>query len=330
MRRGNLVEKVNGSVSIVVLDGHTLNPGDLSWDSLAALGDLKVYDRTSHEQVRDRARNAQIVLTNKTILTKDTIESLSELKYVGVIATGSNVVDLEAARGRSVPVTNVPEYGTSSVAQMVFAHALNLCHHVGEHAQSVSRGAWAKSVDFCYWNFPLVELAGLTMGIVGYGRIGRAVAKLASAFGMRVFVYDIATPTDLGGDVASVELDTLFSRSDIVSLHCPLTPQTENLVNRERLKLMKPSAFVINTSRGPLVDERALVDALNGGLIAGAGLDVLVQEPPVADNPLFVARNCYITPHIAWATASARKRLMRTVVENVKAFLSGNPQNVVN
>ncbi len=309
---------------IVVLDGHTLNPGDLSWDSLAALGELEVYDRTSHEVVIERARNAQIVLTNKALLTKDTIESLSELAYIGVTATGCNVVDLEAARGRSIPVTNVPEYGTNSVAQMVFAHVLNLCHHVGEHAQSVSRGGWARSLDFCYWDFPLVELAGLTMGIVGYGRIGRAVAQLASAFGMRVVVYDIAD------DVESVGLDALFSQSDIVSLHCPLTPQTENLVNRERLKLMKPSAFVINTSRGPLVDERALVDALDGGLIAGAGLDVLVQEPPAADNPLFTARNCYITPHISWATASARERLMRTVVENVNAFLRGSPQNIVN
>lgn len=323
------MEKVHGSVNIVVLDGHTLNPGDLSWDFLAALGGLKVYDRTSHEQVRDRARNAQIVLTNKTVLNKETIESLPELKYIGVMATGCNVVDLQAARRRSVTVTNVPEYGTSSVAQMAFAHILNLCLHVGEHGQSVSRGAWAISPDFCYWMSPLVELAGLTMGIVGYGRIGRAVAQLASAFGMHILVYDIATPTDLGGDVKSVDLDTLFRQSDIVSLHCPLTPQTENLVNRERLKLMKPSAFLINTSRGPLVDERALVEALDSGLIAGAGLDVLGQEPPAKDNSLFAARNCYITPHIAWATASARKRLMRIVVENVKAFLGGSPQNVI-
>lgn len=204
------MEKVNGSVSIVVLDGHTLNPGDLSWDSLAALGELKVYDRTSHERVLDRARNAQLVLTNKTLLTRDTIESLSELKYIGVMATGCNVVDLEAARRRSITVTNVPEYGTSSVAQMVFAHVLNLCQHVGEHGQSVSQGAWARSLDFCYWDYPLIELAGLTMGIVGYGRIGRAVAQLAPAFGMRVLVYDVVTPADLGGDVESVELDTLF------------------------------------------------------------------------------------------------------------------------
>jgi glycerate dehydrogenase len=324
-----MVEKVNDNVSIVVLDGFTLNPGDLSWDSLAALGKLKVYDRTSQEKVLDRARNAQLILTNKTLLTRDTIESLSELKYIGVTATGCNVVDLEAASRKSITVTNVPEYGTNSVAQMVFAHVLNLCLHVGEHGQSVSQGAWAKSLDFCYWDFPLIELADLTIGIVGYGRIGRAVARLGSAFGMHVLVNDIATATDLGGDVKSVDLDTLFRESDIVSLHCPLTPQTENLVSRKRLKLMKPSAFLINTSRGPLVDEQALVEALDSGLIAGAGLDVLGQEPPSENNPLFTARNCYITPHIAWATASARERLMRIAVENVKAFLRGSPQNVV-
>jgi glycerate dehydrogenase len=324
-----MVKKVNGSKRIVVLDGFTLNPGDLSWEPLAALGELKVYDRTSPKKVFERAQNAQIALTNKTLLTADTIESLSELTYIGVMATGCNVVDIDAARRKSVTVTNVPEYGTSSVAQMAFAHILNLCLHVGEHGQSVSQGAWARSLDFCYWDFPLIELAGLTIGIVGYGRIGRAVAGLGSAFGMKVLVNDITDPTDLGGDVKSVDLDTLFRRSDIVSLHCPLTTQTEKLVNRERLKLMKPSAFLINTSRGPLVDEQALVEALDSGLIAGAGLDVLEQEPPAADNPLFTARNCYITPHIAWATASARERLMRVVVENVKAFLDGSPQNVV-
>ena len=324
-----MVKKVNGSKRIVVLDGFALNPGDLSWKPLAALGELKVYDRTSNEKVLERARNAQLVLTNKTLLMRDTLESLPELKYIGVMATGCNVVDLQAARRNSITVTNVPEYGTSSVAQMVFAHVLNLCLHVTEHGQSVSRGAWAKSPDFCYWDFPLIELAGLTMGIVGYGRIGRAVARLASAFGMHVLVNDIAAPADLGDDVKSVDLDTLFRRSDIVSLHCPLTPQTEKLVSRERLKLMKPSAFLINTSRGPLVDEQALAEALNNKRIAGAGLDVLEKEPPAAENPLFTAPNCYITPHIAWATASARERLMRIVVENVKAFLSGSPQNIV-
>ena len=246
------------------------------------------------------------------------------------MATGCNVVDLKAARSRAVTVTNVPEYGTTSVAQMVFAHVLNLCQHVGQHAQSVSQGAWASSPDFCYWNFPLIELAGLTMGIVGYGRIGRAVAQLGSAFGMKILVSDIKTPTDLPGNVELAELDTLFRRSDIVSLHCPLTPQTKNLVGRRRLNLMKPSAFLINTGRGPLIDEQALADALDEKRIAGAGLDVLAKEPPAPDNPLLKMRNCCITPHIAWATASARQRLMRMVVDNIKAFLLGRPQNVVN
>jgi len=320
---------VSGSMRIVVLDGHTLNPGDLSWDALAALGDLEVYERTAPEDVRNRARNAQIVLTNKALLPRDTIEALPELAYIGVMATGCNVVDLEAARRRSIPVTNVPEYGTRSVAQMVFAHILNLCHHVGDHAQSVAGGAWAQSPDFCFWDSALVELAGLTLGIVGYGRIGRAVAQLGSAFEMQVIVNDVTTPADLGGNVTSLDLDTLFRQSDIVSLHCPLTPETEHLVSRERLQLMKPTAFLINTSRGLLVDERALAEALDSGVIAGAGLDVLAQEPPAADNPLFAARNCYITPHIAWATASARKRLMQVVVENVEAFLRGSPRNRV-
>jgi glycerate dehydrogenase len=324
-----MVKKVNSSKRIVVLDGFALNPGDLSWEPLAALGELKVYDRTSNERVLERARNAQLVLTNKTLLMRDTLESLPELKYIGVMATGCNVVDLQAARRIAIMVTNVPEYGTNSVAQMVFAHILNLCLHVTEHGQSVSRGAWAKSPDFCYWDFPLIELAGLTIGIVGYGRIGRAVARLATAFGMHVLVNDITTPTGPGDDIKPVDLDTLFRRSDIVSLHCPLTPQTEKLVGREHLKLMKPSAFLINTSRGPLVDEQVLAEALNNKRIAGAGLDVLEQEPPTAENPLFTAPNCYITPHIAWATASARERLMRIVVENVKAFLGGSPKNIV-
>ena len=224
----------------------------------------------------------------------------------------------------------MPAYGTGSVAQMVFAHILNLCQHVGGHALSVSQGVWSKSLDFCYWDFPLIELTGLTIGIVGCGAIGREVAQLASAFGMNILVNDIVPPVNLNCDTKFVELDMLFRQSDIVSLHCPLTPQTENLVSRERLEMMKSSAFLINTSRGPLIDEQALAEALDKGIIAGAGLDVLVQEPPAADNPLFAARNCYITPHIAWATASARERLMRIVVENVKAFLCSSPQNVVN
>ncbi len=325
-----MVKKVNGNIRIVVLDGYTLNPGDLSWDALAVIGDLKVHDRTLPDDVVDRARNTSIVLTNKTVLSKSCIEALPDLKYIGVLATGTNIVDLEAASQKGIIVTNVPEYGTQSVAQMVFAHMLNLCQHVGEHSQSVLQGAWERSLDFCYWEFPLIELTGLTLGIIGYGRIGRAVGQLGSALGMHILVNDNVTPTDLEGNIKSVELDALFQQSDIVSLHCPLTPKTERLVSWKQLEMMKPTAFLINTSRGPLIDEMALAGALNKGMIAGAGLDVLVQEPPVADNPLLAARNCYITPHIAWATLSARKRLLETTVDNIKAFLNGSPQNVVN
>jgi glycerate dehydrogenase len=324
-----MVKKVNGNTKIVVLDGYTLNPGDLSWDSLAALGDLEVHDRTLPGDVVDRALNSLIVLTNKTVLSKSFIEALPDLRYIGVLATGTNIVDLEAASQKGIIVTNVPEYGTQSVAQMVFAHILNLCQHVGEHSQSVVQGAWEKSLDFCYWKFPLIELAGLTLGIVGYGRIGRAVGQLGSTLGMHILVHDSVTPTDLENNTKSVELDALFQQSDIISLHCPLTAKTERLVSQRQLEMMKPTAFLINTSRGPLIDEMALTEALNKGMIAGAGLDVLVREPPVVDNPLLGARNCYITPHIAWATRSARKRLLGTSVDNIKAYLNGNPQNVV-
>lgn len=325
-----MVKKVNGNIRIVVLDGYTLNPGDLSWDALAVMGDLKVHDRTLPDDVVDRAQNTLIVLTNKTVLSKSCIEALPDLSYIGVLATGTNIVDLEAASQKGIIVTNVPEYGTQSVAQMVFAHILNLCQHVGEHSQSVLQGAWERSLDFCYWEFPLIELTGLALGIVGYGRIGRAVGQLGSALGMHILVHDNVTPTDLESNIKSVELDALFQQSDIVSLHCPLTANTERLVSQKRLEMMKPTAFLINTSRGPLIDEMALAEALNKGMIAGAGLDVLVQEPPVSDNPLLTARNCYITAHIAWATLSARKRLLETTIDNIKAFLNGSPQNVVN
>lgn len=315
---------------IVVLDGYTLNPGDLSWDGLHALGFCEVYDRTPPEQTVARAAEADVILTNKTILDRAVLDQLPKLKYIGVLATGYNVVDTVAARERRIPVTNVPTYGTRSVAQMVFAHLLNLTQRVGHHAQAAGVGRWTASVDFCFWDYPLLELNGMTMGIVGFGRTGRATAKIAHAFGMKLLVHDSVTPSDLPNSGQFADLRRLFRESDVVSLHCPLTPQTENLVNAERLALMKKTAFLINTSRGPVVDEHALADALNAGQIAGAGLDVLRQEPPAADNPLLRAKNCYITPHIAWATRSARARLMDTAVENVKAFLEGKPQNVVN
>lgn len=316
-------------MNIVVLDGHTLNPGDLSWDALRALGDCTVYDRTPPEQVFARAAEAEVVLTNKVILRRDLIERLLKLRYIGVLATGTNIVDLAAARERGIPVTNVPAYGTPSVVQTTFALLLELTHHVGHHSDAVRAGRWTASPDFCWWDFPLVELAGRTMGLVGFGQIGRAVSEVAHAFGMNALAHDPA-PRPAPSFVQFVDLETLFRQSDVVSLHCPLTPETKNLVNAERLAWMKPSAFLLNTSRGPLVDEAALADALNAGRLAGAGLDVLSVEPPPADNPLLQARNCLVTPHIAWASGAARARLMQIAVDNVRAFLAGAPQNVVN
>ena len=317
-------------MNIVVLDGYTLNPGDLTWKDLESLGQCTVYDRTGPEEVVPRAKDAEIVLTNKTLLFSDVIKQLPKLKYIGVLATGYNVVDVEAAHNRGIPVTNVPAYSTKSVAQMVFAHLLNLSQHVGHHAETVRSERWTSNPDFCYWDMPLIELVGLTMGIIGFGRIGQAAAKLALAFGMKVIAYDVVTPSSIPEGCQFVGLEDVFRRSDVVSLHCPLTPQTQNIINKERLELMKKTAFLINISRGPIVDEQALAQALNNEEIAGAGLDVLSSEPPKKDNPLLKAKNCYITPHIAWATHSARERLLKVVVDNVAAFLAGKSQNVVN
>lgn len=319
---------------IVVLDGYTLNPGDLTWKDLEALGQCIIYDRTDPKEVVPRAKDAEIVLTNKTVLSSDAIKQLPKLKYIGVLATGYNIVDTETARTRSIPVTNVPAYSTQSVAQMVFAHLLNLAQHVAHHAETVRCGRWTSNPDFCYWDMPLIELAGLTMGIIGFGRIGQAVAKLALAFGMKVIAYDIVTPSSIPGSSPEgcqfVELDDIFRISDVVSLHCPLAPQTKNIINKERLERMKKTAFLINTSRGPLVDEQALAEALNNERIAGAGLEVLSLEPPEKNNPLLKAKNCFITPHIAWATRAARERLLKVVIDNVASFLAGKPKNVVN
>ncbi len=315
---------------IVVLDGYTLNPGDLSWASLEALGPTTVHDRTPAAETAARAVDCECVLTNKTVLSREIIQRLPRLRYIGVLATGYNVVDIDAARERNVPVANVPDYATSSVVQMVFAHLLNLTQHVADHGRSVVAGRWTQSDDFCYWDYPLVELAGLTMGVVGFGRIGRATAAVARAFDMNVLAHDAVAPPNPPEDVRLVGLEELFRQSDVVSLHCPLTPATLKLVNAARLAIMKPSAYLINTGRGPLVDEAALAEALNAGRLAGAGLDVLSTEPPPAENPLLTAKNCCITPHIAWATRAARQRMLDTVVANVRAFLDGNPQNVVN
>ena len=317
-------------MNIVVLDGHTLNPGDLSWDELKALGLCEIHARTPPGEVLARAANAEIILTNKTVLGRQHLQSLQPLKYIGVLATGTNVVDLAAARERGIAVTNVPAYATASVAQLTFALMLELTLHAGHHSLSVHRGDWTRSPDFCYWERPLVEIAGRTLGLVGFGSIGRAVARIALACGMNVLVNVRRPPTETTAGVRFVDLETVFRESDVLSLHCPLTAETRHLVNAERLDWMKPGAFLINTGRGPLVDEPALAEALNSGRIAGAGLDVLSVEPPTAENPLLHARNCIITPHLGWATLAARTRLLRVAVENVRAFLSGKPQNVVN
>ena len=316
-------------MKIVGLDGYTLNPGDLSWDELRALGDCDIHDRLRDDELVPRAADAEIMLTNKMTVSRKHMSQLSKLRYIGVTATGYNIVDVEAARERKIIVTNVPAYGTASVAQMTFALLLELTQRTGHHAQTVREGRWSKSPDFCYWDFPLVELDGLTMGIIGLGRIGRAVARLAQAFGMKVIATGRSKPPDLPTGVAWTDLEALLRASDVVSLHCPLTPETKHIINAQRLALMKPSAFLLNTSRGPLVDEPALAAALRAGQIAGAGLDVLTEEPPPANHPLYTTPNCFITPHIAWATRAARARLMRVAVENVRAFINGKPQNVV-
>ncbi|MGI9429586.1 MAG: D-2-hydroxyacid dehydrogenase [Bythopirellula sp.] len=319
---------VSKTPRIVVLDGYTLNPGDLSWERLLSLGNCSIYDRTVSEAIVGEAAEANFVLTNKAVLSRAVIEALPQLKYIGVMATGYNVVDLDAASERQIVVTNVPIYGTASVAQMVLAHVLHFTQRVGDHSAAVQAGRWSTALDWCFWDYPQRELASMTIGIVGFGRIGRATAKLADAFGMKVLV-NTRTATELPAYASAVDLEELFRESDVVSLHCPLTPDTEKLVNADRLRMMKPTAVLINTSRGPLIDEVALADALRNRVIAAAGLDVLSVEPPPADHPLLGVENCVVTPHIAWATRSARSRLLETVVDNVAAFLAGQPQNVV-
>ncbi len=316
---------------IVVLDGYTVNPGDNPWDALAALGNLAVYDRTPAETLIERARDADILLTNKTPLPASALSQLPRLKFISVLATGYDVVDTRAARARGIPVSNVPEYATDSVAQHVFALLLCLTQYLKEHDAAVHAGAWIRSPDFSFWYRAPLELAGLRMGIVGFGRIGRRVAELSRAFGMEVLVTSRRRPAE--NELASarfVSLTELFAAADVVSLHCPLTAETEEMVNTSILRRMKPTAFLINTARGRLVDETALAQALREEWIAGAGLDVLSAEPMRPDNPLRNARNCIITPHIAWASLAARRRLMQETVRNVRAFLSGHPIHVVN
>ena len=315
---------------IVVLDGYAANPGDISWDELAALGQLTVHDRTAPSEVVGRAAGAEIILTNKVIIGEAEMQQLPALRYVGVLATGYNVVDVEAARRYGIVVTNIPAYSTASVAQLVFAHLLNITHHVAHHASEVAGGRWQTSPDFCFYDTPLIELEGLTLGIVGLGNTGSAVARIAQGFGMQVLAYT-SKPQDAlpAGIRKAASIEQLFSESDVLSLHCPLTPDTRHLVNASRLALMKPTAIVINTGRGPLVDDEALASALDEGRILAAGIDVLTQEPPRNGNPLISARNCFITPHIAWASLAARRRLLHVAAANVRAFTSGAPMNVV-
>ncbi len=314
-------------MKIVVLDGYTANPGDLSWDEFARLGDLSVFDRTLEHEVVSRLAGAEAALTNKTVISRQMMGALPALRYIGVLATGYNIVDVQAARERGIVVCNVSDYSTSEVAQAVFALVLELTNHTGHHSYTVREGKWSASPDFCYWDFPLIGLAGLTLGVVGFGKTGSAVARIARAFGMRVIAYT-RTPT-LDNDVQFVSLEDAFRQSDVLSLHCPLTPETERLVNASSLQMMKPAAYLINTARGGLIEEPSLADALNHGRIAGAGLDVLALEPPRQDNPLLSARNCIITPHVAWAARSARVRLLQSAAENLCAWLNGTPKNRV-
>lgn len=320
-------------MKIVVLDGYTLNPGDLSWEGLEALGSLTVYDRTPYdsEKIVEAIGDATIVFTNKTPLPKEVLEKVPAVKYIGVLATGFNIVDIEAAKSLGMIVTNVPTYGTAGVAQMTMALLLEMCHHVGEHNRAVKDGQWTNSKDFCFWNYPLVALEGKTMGIIGYGSIGRATAKLAEAFGMKILTAGSRKRPELETEnVKQVEMEELLRESDVISLHCPLMPETEGMINSANISKMKDGVMLINTSRGPLIVEEDLKTALDSGKIAFAAVDVASQEPINADSPLLQAENCIITPHIAWAPLDSRINLMNTAVENLEAFLNDSPQNVVN
>ena len=318
-------------MKIVELDGYAANPGDLSWDGLRELGELTVYDRTAPEDVLERAKGAQVILTNKVVITEELMDKLPDLRYIGVLATGYNVVDIPAARKHGIIVTNIPAYSTMSVAQMVIAHLLNITNQVALHSDAVKQGEWQRNKDFSFSLTPLIELDGKTLGIVGLGNTGTATARIAQSLGMRILSYSSKSADALKemGIEKADSYEQLFREADVLSLHCPLTEETHHLVNAERLKLMKPTAILINTGRGPLVDEAALADALNEGRIMAAGVDVLQEEPPRNGSPLINARNCYITPHIAWATKAARERLLNIAVANVKAFMEGKPQNAV-
>ncbi len=317
-------------MKIVILDGYTENPGDLSWSGLEALGELTVYDRTPPEQVADRIGDAEIVILNKTPLPREMLDRCPNVRYIGVLATGYNIVDVQAAKERGIPVCNIPTYGTDAVGQFAIAMLLEICHHVAHHDAAVHEGRWESCPDWCFWDYPLIELAGKTMGIIGFGRIGRTTGRIARALGMQVVACD-SIETDEGREIGRyLPLEELFACSDVIALHCPLFPETQGIINRDTIAKMKDGVILLNNSRGPLIVEQDLADALNSGKVYAAGLDVVSTEPIRGDNPLLKAKNCLITPHISWAPKESRQRLMGIAVENLRAFLDGNPINVVN
>jgi glycerate dehydrogenase len=323
--------KENSMLKIVILDGYTENPGDLSWDAFASLGELTVYDRTSADSVAQRIGDAAIVYTNKTPVTRATLDACPNVRFIGVLATGYNIVDVTAAREKGIPVANIPTYGTDAVGQFAIALLLEICHHIGHHSEAVHTGRWQASPDWCFWDYPLIELAGKTMGIIGYGRIGQTTGRIAQALGMTVLAYDSFKNQSLVSSTCRyVELDELLEKSDVVSLHCPLFPETEGIINKSSIAKMKDGVIILNNSRGPLIVEQDLADALNSGKVYAAGLDVVSSEPIKSDNPLLYAKNCIITPHISWAPKESRQRLMDIAVENLRMYLAGTPVNIIN
>ena len=318
-------------MKIVVLDGYTLNPGDITWEGLEALGDVTVYDRTKPEDILTRIGDAEVVYTNKTPVSRETLDASGNIRFIGVLATGYNIVDIEAAKEKEIMVANIPTYGTAAVSQFAIALLLELCHHIGAHSDAVKDGEWTSNPDWCFWKYPLVELAGKTMGIIGFGRIGQDTGKIAQALGMQVLAYDEYPRPELETDTCHyADLDTLLAKSDVISLHCPLFPSTEGIINKETIAKMKTGVMIINDSRGPLIVEEDLRDALNSGKVGGAAVDVVSTEPIQMDNPLLQAKNVIITPHIAWAPKESRQRLMDIAVNNLKYYLEGKPQNIVN
>ena len=318
-------------MKIVVLDGYTLNPGDISWEGMEAFGELTVYDRTKAEDVVARIGDAEVVYTNKTPITRETLDACPNVKFIGVLATGYNIVDIAAAKEKGIPVSNIPTYGTAAVSQFAIGLLLELCHHIGEHSDAVKAGEWTSNPDWCFWKYPLVELDGKTMGIIGFGRIGQDTGKIAQALGMKVLAYDAFKRPELETETCHyVDLDTLLAESDVIALHCPLFPDTEGIINKDTIAKMKDGVMIINNSRGPLVVEQDLRDALDSGKVAGAAVDVVSTEPIRMDNPLIGAKNVIITPHISWAPKESRQRLMNIAVDNLKCYAEGKPQNVVN